>query len=336
MKLRDFLSFIVVAAALLVQIQSAAAADKIKLSLGDTSDPAYLPFFVALDKGYYRQLGLDVEPIYVGGGVATPALLAGSLEFSTSTGTAVSAILKGAALKVVMTLSERVPWKLWATGADIKTLQDLKGQSVGVQTRGDLFEMSLRTVLANAGMDPESVRYVQLGFGSGARIAAIQKRLLPAVMLTNLEERIVRERDAFGQAHVLVDVSHAIRAPNNGLAAADRLIADNPSAVERMVRGTLMAMQYIKTQREGALRIYAAHAPQLSPDVLRGSLDETAATFLDDGMASAAALTSEIAVRGSIIGLASGAVPTADKVFDYSLVRAAAQRLQADHWQPAE
>ena len=70
--------------------------------------------------------------------------------------------------------------------------------------------------------------------------------------------------------------------------------------------------------------------------MLSGSFDETAATFLDDGMASEAALKSEIALRSAIVGVPPGEVPSADKVFDYSLVRQAAQRLRADRWQPAE
>lgn len=310
--------------------------DKVRLSMGSTNDPAYLPFFVAIDKGYYRQLGLDVQPLFVGGGVAIPALLSGSLEFTSSTGSAITAALKGGALKIVMNLSERVPWKLWATRPEITTLADLKGKSVGIQTRGDLFDMSMRTVLMDAGMDPDAVRYVALGFGSGARIAAIQQGLLDAVMLTNLEERILRERGELGGAHILVDVSHTIRVPNNGLAVSDAMLAKNPALVERMVRGTLMAMRYIELQRAGALKIYAVHAPDLSPAVLRGSLDETASTFLDDGMASLAARKSEIAVRGSIVDLPVAQQPSPDKIFDYTLVKKAAQKLQADHWTPAE
>ena len=242
------------AAILLGHNECAAAADTVRLSLGSTTDPAYLPFFVALDKGYYRQFGLDVQVVYVGGGVATPGLISGWLTFSTSTGSAMTAILGGAALKIVMNLSERVPWKLWATGADIKTLQDLKGKGVGIQTHGDLFEMSMRMVLRKAGMASDSVRYVQLGFGSAARIAAIRQRLLPAVMLTNLEARIVRRRGILGHAHVLVDVSRAIRVPNNGIAVSDKMIAVHPLRIERMLRAALMAVRHIHPRPAGPLR----------------------------------------------------------------------------------
>jgi NitT/TauT family transport system substrate-binding protein len=329
-------AFVAAAVLAALSLGSAGAADRVRLSLADTSDPAYLPFFVAIDKGYYRDLGLDVEVLYVGGGVATPALIAGSLEFSTSTGSAITAILKGASLKIVMNLSERVPWKLWATRADIRSLKDLAGQSVGIQTRGDLFEMSMRTVLLDAGMDGDAVRYAQLGFGSAARVAAIQQGLLPAVMLTNLEERIVRARGGLGEAHMLIDLSRTIRSPNNGLAASDALIAAQPSVVERMLRGTLMAVRYIKAHPEGALRVLGQHAPKLAPDILRGALEESAATYLTDGMATAGALKSEIAVRSVIVGLPPDKVPSPDKVFDYALVRQAVQRLSASNWVPAE
>jgi hypothetical protein len=64
------------------QPHSAVAADTVKLSLAATNDPVYLPFFVALDKGYYRALGLEVEPVYAGGSTATAGLISDSLQFS--------------------------------------------------------------------------------------------------------------------------------------------------------------------------------------------------------------------------------------------------------------
>ena len=211
-----------------VALPPASAADKVKLSLAATNDPAYLPFFVAIDKGYYKALGLDVQPMYVGGGIATPGLISGAIEFSTSTGSAISAIIKGGKLKVVMTLSESPPWKLWVTDPSIKTLADLKGKAIGIQSHGDLFEMSMRNLLMQHGMSGDAVTYVQLGFGSAPRLAVIRKRSLPAVLLTNLEERIGRKDHLLGNAHMLVDISSVIRSPNNGLAVSDALLAKQP------------------------------------------------------------------------------------------------------------
>lgn len=313
--------------------QPSFAADKVKLSLAAPNDPAYLPFFVALDKGYYKQLGLDVEPVYVGGGVATPGLISGAIQFSTSTGSAISAILKGAKIKVAMTLSESPPWRLWVTDPSIKTLADLKGKAVGIQSHGDLFEMSMRNLLMKHGMSGDAVTYVQLGYGSGPRLAVIKKHSLPAVLLTNLEERIARKDHLLGDARMLADISRVIRAPNNGLAVSEAMLQNQPGVVERMVRGTLMAVRYIKTQRAGALAIFAKHAKGVAPDVLRGALDEQAAKFLDNGEASLEAWQGELAVRASIVGLKKA--PPPQSAFDYALVKKAAQKLAASGWQPS-
>lgn len=327
---------IALAAAFVAPAPLAWAADKVKVSFAATDDAVYLPFFLAIDKGYYRKLDLDVETVNLGGGIATPALLSGRLDFSTSTGSATSAILSGAALKIVLTLSETVPWKLWATRPEIRTLADLKGKAVGVQTRGDLFELSMRAVLRKAGLDEDFVAYIPLGFGNAQRLGVVKSGSLPAILLSNFEERIARERGALGQSHILLDMGKDVRIPNNGLATSDKLIAANPSVVERMIRATVMGMRYMKVQRAGALKMFAQRVPDVPIDVLRASIDDTANMLLDDGTTSPAVQDAELALRGAMMGKAPDQGPTRAKVFDYSLALKAAQTLQASQWVPSE
>jgi NitT/TauT family transport system substrate-binding protein len=315
---------------------SASAADKVKVSLAATDDAVYLPYFIAIDKGYYQALDLDVEVVHLGGGMATPALLSGSLDFSTSTGSAMSAVLNGAGLNVVMTLSESVPWKLWSTEPEVKTLADLKDKRVGVQTRGDLFELSMRAVLLKAGLPADSVVYVPLGFGRMQRMAIAKSGTISGIMLTNFEENIARDSGVLRSAHMLVDLGKEIRIPNNGVATSQKFLLAHPTIVERFVRGTLMGMRYLKTQREGTLRIFAKRVPTVPPDVLRASIDETAAVLLDDGMTSRAIQQAELALRSAMLGQSPQRAPSPEQVFDYAMVRRAAETLKASNWTPAE
>lgn len=317
-------------------VAPALAADKVKMSLAATDDVVYLPFFVAIDKGYYRQLDLDVEIVTLGGGIALPALLSGRLDFSTSTASATSAILSGAKLKIVMTLSESVPWKLWSTRPEVRTLEDLKGKAVGVQSRGDLFELSMQAVLRKAGLPDNFVAYIPLGVGNTQRLGVIQSGSLPAIMLTHFEEKIARERGLLGRARMLVDISKDVPIPNNGLATPDKLLDGMPSVVERVTRGTLMGMWYMKAQREGALRLFAKRVPNVSLDILRESIDETAAVVLEDGAASLSTQEGEIALRMSMMGKSPQQVPPPNRVFDYSVVMQAAAHLRATKWMPTE
>src|ERR1700681_2666634 len=102
-----------IAAAALIGLP-AHAADKVKVSY-PTLTSSYIFFFSAISKGYYKDEGLDLDVVEAAGGVATPALVSGDVQFSTSGSSAISAIMKGARLKVLLVGQDRPNWQLWAT-----------------------------------------------------------------------------------------------------------------------------------------------------------------------------------------------------------------------------
>jgi ABC-type nitrate/sulfonate/bicarbonate transport system substrate-binding protein len=79
----------------------AGAEEKVRFSVAAVTG-SYMDEFVAIEKGYHRDEGLPVEMIRAGGGIATQALIAGDLHFSTSAGSALSAMLRGAEVKVIV------------------------------------------------------------------------------------------------------------------------------------------------------------------------------------------------------------------------------------------
>jgi hypothetical protein len=70
--------------------------------------------------------------------------------------------------------------------------------------------------------------------------------------------------------------------------------------------------------------------------VLRASIDETAAVLLDDGMTSRAIQQAELALRSAMLGQSPQRAPSPEQVFDYAMVRRAAETLKASNWTPAE
>src|SRR6202000_2961338 len=109
------------------------------------------PYFIAVQKGYFAAEGLHADLSFTGGGVATPALISGSVQGSASGSAALSAILRDANLRVVAVCDDSPAYQLWARN-EIRTLGDLKGKTIGIATRGDTFEMSTRLALQNAGI----------------------------------------------------------------------------------------------------------------------------------------------------------------------------------------
>src|ERR1700749_1915183 len=97
-----------------------ASLQKMKVSIAATT-PLFAPYFIAIDKQYYAAQGLYVELVEAPGGVATPRPLSGSVDVSTSARSAVSAAIRGAHIKIIYTMADRLPDQLWASRPDLNT-----------------------------------------------------------------------------------------------------------------------------------------------------------------------------------------------------------------------
>lgn len=66
-----------------------------------------LPFWVARDRGFYRDEGLEAEIVFMRSNLTLQAMTSGSIDFGAATGAAVNAIVSGVDLRVVMAMSDR-------------------------------------------------------------------------------------------------------------------------------------------------------------------------------------------------------------------------------------
>ena len=94
-----------------------------------------LPIYVADKKGFYAKFGLRPEIIMIRSSVAVPALLSGDLDYYNGVQPAVSAALKGLPIKLVMMGGEKV-FFLVLVKPEVRTLNDLKGKTIGVSAIG--------------------------------------------------------------------------------------------------------------------------------------------------------------------------------------------------------
>src|SRR5262249_56634860 len=66
-----------------------------------------LPFWVARDRGFYRDEGLEAEIVFMRSNLTLQAITAGSIDFGAATGAAVNAIDRGDDRRVVRARSDR-------------------------------------------------------------------------------------------------------------------------------------------------------------------------------------------------------------------------------------
>jgi len=283
--------------------------------------------FVAIEKGYHREEGLAVEMIRAGGGIATQALIAGDLHFSTSAGTALGAMLRGAEIKVVYTNIDRPGYQVWSAQPEIRTLKDLVGKKVGVTSRGDTQELSVRLLLRKHGLNPNGVAYIPVGFG-GTRLAALQAGTVDAVPLGAGDFAQLKQP----KGHMLGDTEKEIRFAYVGLAVSSRLLSRQPNLVERFLRAVVKGREYARRYREQTIPIIGKYT-QRKHEFNEFDYDSTVQVLTPEGWVSDEILKEDVAMRAELVGVP--APSDYGKFFDYSIVRKIYRELKSSSWKPA-
>jgi ABC-type nitrate/sulfonate/bicarbonate transport system substrate-binding protein len=308
------------------------AADKVKVTY-PTLTTSYIFFFTALDKGFYAEEGLDLDVVEAGGGTATPALVSGDVQFSTSGSSAISAIMKGAKLKVLMVGEDRPSWQIWSTKPEIKTLQDLKDRQIGILSRGDTGEVAIRYLLKKNNLPADYVSFTPMGTGLATRMAMVRSGALPAALLQPAEVEQLRAGGGFGTAHLVADTAVDVRSTFNGLATSDAMIKTHPDVVARFVRATRKGMIYAKTLKPEAIDVFVRRMKGSSTGAETG-YDELRKVMAEDATIPPDAQATEIALRADMLSMPKDKIPPAAAVFDFGWVEKVNAELKASGWQP--
>src|SRR5256712_1577151 len=103
-------------------------------------------FYFGKDKGFFFEEGIDVQLVAMSPPVAIAAMVAGELDFSTTLGAATAAIMRGSSLKRVFYVQHHPTFALPAQ-PEIKTIRELIGKVIGVNSPTDAVGMSAKMIL---------------------------------------------------------------------------------------------------------------------------------------------------------------------------------------------
>ncbi len=147
-----------------------------------------MPFAVAMEKGYFKEEGLNITGIITsaGGGTSLRNMLAGNVPYGeVNPGVVINAIQQGADLKIISDNALTVAEFAWVVKADspIKTLKDIKGKKIGYTNPRSTSQALARMVAQAAGFKPEDIEIVRTG-GFGEGVAALESGLIDIAPLT--------------------------------------------------------------------------------------------------------------------------------------------------------
>jgi NitT/TauT family transport system substrate-binding protein len=131
------------------------------------------PLWLGDSKGFFEEEGLDLDIQNVAGGAAAiPAVVSGGFDFAF--GNLVSVMVandKGLDIKLVANgnstsgdTSHDFGGVVVNGDSDIKSPKDLSGKTVSVNTLSNIGDTTIRSVIEADGGDPDSVKFVEVGF----------------------------------------------------------------------------------------------------------------------------------------------------------------------------
>jgi|AntAceMinimDraft_17_1070374.scaffolds.fasta_scaffold00878_7 NitT/TauT family transport system substrate-binding protein len=200
-------------------------------------------FFVAQERGYYEDVGLDVTIQQgSGAGPAVTALEAGQVDIALSDFPTIAvARAKGADIKIVAAYQVNSPNSTWTRkDTGIKEPKDLAGHTIGAPA-GDAQRIAFPAFAQAVGLDPNSVEWINIH--PAAKIQSLAAGKIDATV--HFSGQLFVYRDAIGEENLVVWRWAELGVNPYGLAiiTTEQMLNERPDVIRRFLEATFRGMR---------------------------------------------------------------------------------------------
>jgi NitT/TauT family transport system substrate-binding protein len=258
------------------------------------------PLYLGMDKGFFEEEGLKIEPQLAEGGAAiVPSVVSGDYQIGFSNTTSlIIAASKNLPIQIISqgVLAGETPKEAWdgvivPKGSDVKELGDLEGKTVAVNTLNNVSQVVVNTALKEAGADYKKVKYVEVPFPD--MNAALESGRVDAAFQ-------VEPGYSGGLAAGSKNIVNAYEemAPNYTVAtyfASKQYIGENRDVVDRFNRAISKSLDYASQHDDEVRAIVGTYTeipqevldkmnlPVWKSDLNRPTIEQTSAAAMEYG-----------------------------------------------------
>jgi NitT/TauT family transport system substrate-binding protein len=249
---------------------------KISLPMGYIPNIQFAPFYVAIEKGYFREAGIELEMDYKFETDGVALVGAGDLPFAVVSGEQVLlARAQGLPVTYVAAWYQQYPVSVVAKSeAEVLIPQDLKGKKIGLPGLFGANYIGLRALLFEAEMSESDVTLDSIGFNQVELLAAGGQDVIVGYAAN--EPIQLRAR---GIPVTEIRVAEYVQLAANGILASETIISENPDLVRRFIAAFLKGLADTIADPEEAFELSESHIPNFA-DLDRAVQSEILATSI--------------------------------------------------------
>lgn len=311
--------FIMILVTLISVTQASAQLKKVRFSTTGVSI-SELPFKIAQVKGFWREEGLDVETILIRGAVGMQALLGGSVDYTSASGSTIAAAVRGLPVKLVFISSSKPQFEL-ISQPQIKSVQELKGKIIGISSRGGSNDLMMQLILQKNGLAPNKDVTTLIVGAQAETVIALRTGRIAAALLTP-PRNFILQRDGYNRIAYSGDYMPTYA--NGGIGITDEKIKTNPAEVLALVRGTIKGLQYSMKNRAEMIKIMPDYLGIKDPSLIDQLYDLYVTRQSVDGSVDENWMKGAIEFTQKTLGGPAKEIPPS-QVFDFSFVQRAAR-----------
>jgi len=237
------------------------ALTRIRLPMGYIPNIQYAPFYVAVEKGYFADAGIEIEFDYKFETDGVALVGAGELPFAVVSGEQVLlARAQGLPVTYVAAWYQQYPVSVIAKSeAGVIVPQDLKGRKIGLPGLFGANYIGLRALLNAGKLTEADVTLDAIGFNQVELMAAGQQDIIVGYAANEpLQLR------ALGIAVTEIRVAEYAQLAANGLLASEKIIAEDPDLVRAFIGAFLKGLTDTLENPDEAFNISRAYIPNFA------------------------------------------------------------------------
>jgi NitT/TauT family transport system substrate-binding protein len=235
--------------------------EKIEIAMGYIPNVQFAPYYIAEEKGYFADEGLEVTFNY---GMSTDIMTLvaeGLIDFGISDGDQVIiARDKGIPVKVVYTMYVKYPVgvvSLKKKGLD--TVRKLRGVRVGTPGPYGSNYIGLQVLLQSAGMKLNDIDLIFIEYTQIESLIA--DRVDAAVVFINNEPIVLK---SLGSDVNLIETYRVTPMVSAAVITGEKLIHRNPETIRKFVRAVIRASTFALQNREQVIPLLRRYIPTLT------------------------------------------------------------------------